>query len=44
MFVHFARSFPEFLAKIAYFGNLYPPVGHELFRREYLELNWEARE
>ena len=39
MFVHFARSFREFLAKLAYFKDLYPPKQDELFRREYLELN-----
>jgi hypothetical protein len=39
MFVHFARSFREFLAKLAYFRALDSMPRHELFRREYLELN-----
>lgn len=39
MFVHYARCFREFLAKVAYFKNLYPPAQDELFLREYLELN-----
>jgi hypothetical protein len=39
MFVHFARSFPEFLSKLAYFKSLDSTPQDELFRREYLELN-----
>ena len=39
MFVHFARSFREFLAKLAFFESLDPKPQDELFRREYLELN-----
>jgi hypothetical protein len=39
MFVHFARSFREFLAKLAYFKNLDSTPEDELFRGEYLELN-----
>jgi hypothetical protein len=39
MFVHFARSFREFLAKLAYFKSLDSTPQDHLFRREYLELN-----
>jgi hypothetical protein len=39
MFAHFARSFGEFLAKLAYFKSLDSKPKDELFRREYLELN-----
>jgi hypothetical protein len=39
MFVHFARSFREFLMKLAYFRNLDLTPQNELLRREYLELN-----
>lgn len=41
MFVHFARAFGEFLAKLGYFKNLYS-TRDELFRREYVELNPSA--
>lgn len=43
MFVHFARSFREFLAKVAYFKNLYSPTQDPVFQREYLELNPPAK-
>ncbi len=39
MFVYFARSFREFLAKLTYFKSLDSTPQDELFRREYLELN-----
>jgi hypothetical protein len=39
MFVHFARSFREFLAKLMYFKSLDSTPQDGLFRREYLELN-----
>jgi hypothetical protein len=39
MFVRFARSFREFLAKLAYFKNLYSTPRDALFHREYVELN-----
>jgi hypothetical protein len=39
MFAHFARSFREFLAKLAYFKALDCAEQDEVFRREYLELN-----
>jgi hypothetical protein len=42
MFVHFARTFAEFLDKVAHYGNLYPPPGEPLFRQEYVELNPSA--
>jgi hypothetical protein len=38
----FARSFREFLAKLAYFKGLGSAPQHEMFRREYLELNPSA--
>jgi hypothetical protein len=43
MFVHFARNFAEFLAKVAYFRDLYPPPGDALFQQEYAELNPSAK-
>lgn len=42
MFVYYARSFCEFLGKVAHYRNLYPPAGDTLFRHEYLELNFPA--
>jgi hypothetical protein len=42
MFVHFARTFPEFLARVAYFKQLCP-LHDLLFQQEYLELNPSAR-
>jgi hypothetical protein len=39
IFVQFARSFREFLLKVAHFKNLYSTPDDELFRREYVELN-----
>jgi hypothetical protein len=38
-----ARSFVEFIAKIAFFKNLYPPADDPLFKREYIELNPSAK-
>ncbi len=43
MFVHFARTFREFLGKLTHFKNLYSPTHDELFHREYLELNPSAK-
>lgn len=42
MFAHFARSFREFLAKLAHFKSLDSASQDDLFRREYLELNPSA--
>jgi len=39
MFAHFARSFREFLGKLAHFKSLDSTPHDKLFRREYLELN-----
>jgi hypothetical protein len=39
VFGHFARSFREFLAKLAHFKSLDSKPKDELFLREYLELN-----
>jgi hypothetical protein len=38
LFIHYARSFGEFLAKINHFGGLYPPKDL-LFGQEYAEPN-----
>ena len=39
MFAHFARSFREFLVKLAHFKSLDSASEDESFRREYKELN-----
>lgn len=43
MFAYFARSFREFIGKVAYFRNLYSPEHDSLFRQEYVELNPAAK-
>ena len=43
MFVHFARSFREFIAKVTYFKGLYSSVQDPLFQSEYVELNPSAK-
>jgi hypothetical protein len=43
MFVHFARSYREFLSKLTYFKGLYPYPENSLFRLEYEELNRQGK-
>lgn len=43
LFVHFARSFPEFIAKVAHFRGRYPRSPDTAYRQEYLELNPSAK-
>lgn len=39
MFAYFARSFREFIGKVAYFRSLFAKGQDPLFRQEYAELN-----
>jgi hypothetical protein len=43
VFVYFARSFAEFLARVTHFGSLYSNAADALFQQECRELNPSAK-